>query len=211
MEIYHPKDDELLREMKRVRRVKKRNRLFWGFLIWLLLSAVFGWFAFNKYCTLSIMHGSAMGDTLPDGSLTLVLRDKAENYQRGDIILYETDDGYRMKRIAALPGDQVVVDAYGDTRVNGKVPDEPYAIGRNADAGVTTRRLQVQENELFVQGDQRSLSVDNRRRDVEPVTMDKVTGRVVFTLWPLYKIGDSQPESRKAAPGTAGQTQEAGQ
>ena len=46
MEIYHPQDEELIREMRRVRRSGKRKRILWGLLIGLVLSAAFGWFVF---------------------------------------------------------------------------------------------------------------------------------------------------------------------
>ena len=90
MEIYHPKDEELLREMRRVRRAAKRKRLLWGLVIWLLLSIAAGIFLFNRYYMLSIMNGPAMGDTLPAGSLVLVRRaEKDKSYTAGDILLYE--------------------------------------------------------------------------------------------------------------------------
>ena len=63
MEIYHPKDEELLREMKRVRRVLKRKRLLWGLLIFVVLGAVFGWFVFHRYCAIAV----ASCVMLPDG------------------------------------------------------------------------------------------------------------------------------------------------
>ena len=90
MEIYHPKEEELLREMRRVRRAAKRKRLIWGLVIWLLLSIAAGIFLFNRYYMLSIMNGPAMGDTLPAGSLVLVRRaEKDKSYTAGDILLYE--------------------------------------------------------------------------------------------------------------------------
>ena len=90
MEIYHPRDDELLREMRRVRRAAKRKRLIWGFVIWLLLSIAAGIILFNRFYTLAIVQGPAMGDTLPAGSLVLVRRaEQSKSYEAGDILLYE--------------------------------------------------------------------------------------------------------------------------
>ena len=158
MEIYHPKFDELLREMRRVRREKKRNRLLWGFGIFLVLSLAAGWFVFNRYYTLASMHGPAMGETLPDGALVLVRRTPEEGYRRGDILLYERDEGWQMKRMLAGPEDRVVLSPYSENpiRVNGEELQEPYTVGRTADAGVSTRRLTLESNEYFVAGDQRS-------------------------------------------------------
>ena len=189
MEIYHPKDDELLREMKRVRRVLKRKRLIAGLLVFLVLGCVFGWFVFNRYCTLAVFRGPAMGDTLADGSLVLVLRSSGETCEQGDIILYETASGTQIKRVLAREGDQVIVSPYVHLRVNGVTLEETETTGRNMDAGIRTRRLSMEEDTLFVEGDQLSLSVDSRHPDYEAVREEKVIGKVSFVLWPAYRIG----------------------
>ena len=189
MEIYHPKDDELLREMKRVRRVLKRKRLIAGLLVFLVLGCVFGWFVFNRYCTLAVFRGPAMGDTLADGSLVLVLRSSGETCEQGAIILYETASGTQIKRVLAREGDQVIVSPYVHLRVNGVTLEETETTGRNMDAGIRTRRLSMEEDTLFVEGDQLSLSVDSRHPDYEAVREEKVIGKVSFVLWPAYRIG----------------------
>ena len=191
MEIYHPKDDELLREMKRVRRALKRKRLITGLLVFLVLGCVFGWFVFNRYCTLAVFHGPAMGDTLADGSLVLVWRENGKEVKQGDIVLYETGAGTQIKRVLAREGDQVVVSPYMHLRVNGVPLEEPETTGRNLDAGIRTRRLTLEEDTLFMEGDQLSLSVDSRHADYETVREDKVIGKVRFVLWPVYRIGEA--------------------
>jgi len=109
MEIYHPKDEELLREMRRVRRADRRRRVSWGLAILLILALAAGWFLFNRFYMLSVIHGPAMGDTLPEGTLVLVRKSEpGKNYVSGDIILYE-------KRMAK-PVDITVLSAKGKTR-----------------------------------------------------------------------------------------------
>ena len=90
MEIYHPRDEELLREMRRVRRADRRRRLTWGLGILLILAIAAGWFLFNRYYQLAVIHGPAMGDTLPEGTVVLVRKTEPDKaYVSGDIILYE--------------------------------------------------------------------------------------------------------------------------
>lgn len=109
MEIYHPRDDELIREMKRVRRSDRRRRLIWGISVLLILSIAAGWFVFSTYYQLAVIHGPAMGDTLPDGTLVLVRKPEAgKSYSAGDIILYE-------KRLAA-PVELTILSEKGKTR-----------------------------------------------------------------------------------------------
>ena len=203
MEIYHPKDDELLREMKRVRRTLKRKRMITGSLVFLVLGCVFGWFVFNRYFTLAVFHGPAMGDTLADGSLVLVERSDGKAYQQGDIVLYETGTGTQIKRILAREGDQVVVSPYMHLRVNGVTLEEPETTGRNLDAGIRTRRLTMEPDTLFMEGDQLSLSVDSRHAEYETVREEKVVGKVRFVLWPAYRIGEvgaEEPEPEEPEP-----------
>ncbi len=197
MEIYHPKDDELLREMKRVRRVLKRRRLLWGFMITMVLTAVFGWFVFYRYCSLAVMRGPGMANTLPDGSLVLVIRNEGNTYQRNDIILYETEQGSQIKRVIAAENDQVVVGPR--IRVNGEYIDPTYTVGRNADAGLAIRRMTIEKGKLFVQGDQLSLSVDSRDPAYDTIDAEKVTGKVQYVLWPFYKIGEIRTPETAAA------------
>ena len=109
MEIYHPRDEELLREMRRVRRSAKRKRLIWGLVIWILLSIATGFFLFNRFYLLTVMQGPAMGDTLPADSLILVRRvDGGETYTAGDILLYE--------KVMAEPAEITVLSPQGKIR-----------------------------------------------------------------------------------------------
>ena len=195
MEIYHPRDDELLREMRRVRRENKRRRLLWWVLAILVLCALFGWMMLNRLYVPVIIQGPAMGDTLPEGSLVLVKRCSGQECRTGDIVLFETEDGYQMKRAIARGGDRIVLNPYGETRINGTDAGGDYLTGRHEDAGITARRLTVPEGELFVQGDFLSLSVDSRDRDYGTVPEDKVIGKADFVLWPVSRIGYPVPET----------------
>ena len=189
MEIYHPRDDELLREMRRVRRENKRRRLLWWVLAILVLCALFGWMMLNRLYVPVIMKGPAMGDSLPDGTLVLVHRCDGQECRTGDIVLYETEDGYQLKRAIARGGDRIVLNPYGETRINGSNADWDYLTGRHEDAGVTARRLTVPEGELFVQGDLLSLSTDSRDKEYGTIPEEKVIGKVGFVLWPISRIG----------------------
>ena len=188
MEIYHPQDEELVREMRRVRRSGKQKRILWGVLIGLALSAAFGWFVFTRFYTLAVCEGPGMGTALPGGSLVLIRRG-TEEIGQGDIILYETDDGWQMKRVIATGGDRVVVSPYEEVRVNSAGITADTFAGRTEDAGVTAWRLTVPEGELFVQGDQLSLSVDSRYREYGTVKAEKTVGKACFILWPLARFG----------------------
>ena len=109
MEIYHPRDEELLREMRRVRRSDRRKRLSIGLSILLILSIAAGLFVFHRYYQLAVMRGPAMGGTLPDGAMVLVRRlETGKTYEAGDILLFE-------KRLAK-PVELTILSPKGKTR-----------------------------------------------------------------------------------------------
>lgn len=188
MEIYHPRDEELLREMRRVRRTGKSKRILWGLLIGLVLTAAVGWFLFARFFALTVCDGPGMSTAVPGGSLVLIRRG-TEDLRQGDIVLFETDDGWQMKRVLALEGDRVVINTYGEIRVNSQEYRADSFAGRTEDTGVNTRRLTVPEGEIFVQGDQLSLSVDSRYRTYGTVPLENVTGKACYILWPIAKFG----------------------
>ena len=116
MEIYHPRDEELIREMRRVRRSDRRKRLAWGLSILLILSISAGLFVFHRYYQLVVMHGPAMGATLPEGAVVLLRKsDARQTYESGDIILYE-------KRIAREnPGENASISFTGRKEPPGSI------------------------------------------------------------------------------------------
>ena len=79
MEIYHPRDEELLREMRRVRRSDRRKRLARGLAVLLVLSVAFGLFVFHRYYQLAVMHHAAGDPAGAERSLkkSLDLRESA--------------------------------------------------------------------------------------------------------------------------------------
>ena len=189
MEIYRPRDEELLREMRRVRREARRKRWLWGLIIGLILAAAGGWFVFNRYYLIATFQGPAMGNTIPSGSVVLVRRTEGEPYKVGDLLLYDSEYGSQLKRVVAVAGDRIVLNRYAETTVNSEQMDMSHAVGRTADSGISTRRLAVPEDSYFMQGDQVALSIDSRYRDYDTITSDKITGQAQFLIWPVYRFG----------------------
>jgi signal peptidase I len=96
-----------------------------------------------------------------------------------------------MKRVAGVPGDQVVARD-GRVFVNGikfdDIKTNPFS---RADLGA---------DEYFVLGDNRSFSQDSR--DFGPVPRSAIYGRAIFVLWPPKHFG--RLPSRKAGPSPGG-------
>ena len=189
MENFRPRDEELLREMRRVRRESRRKRWFWGVMIGLALTVGAGWFVFNRYYLIASFQGPAMGDTVPSGSVVVVRRSEGEPYRVGDLLLYDSEYGSQLKRVVAVSGDRIVVNPHAETTVNSEQIDTSHTVGRTEDSGVSVRRLTVPEDSYFMQGDQLALSIDSRYRDYDTITTDKITGQAQFLIWPVYRFG----------------------
>jgi signal peptidase I len=188
MEGYLPEDRELQREMRRVRRNLKGKRLLWGFIIWAFLSAMIGLLLMYQFFTVAVAHGPGMGDTAPSGSVVIFRRARAgQEFARGDVILIEREDGWEIKRVAAVSGDEVDQDQDGRLTVNGTAVAGYTALWS---AELPEQPFTVPEGEYFVLGDRYDLSVDSRSPDFGTVTGESVVGTARYIVWPVYRIGE---------------------
>ena len=98
---------------------------------------------------------------------------------------------YLVKRVIGVAGDNVVAKDQVLT-INGKPTNEPYIFAGNTPSD-TDFNITVPEGKVWVMGDHRGASGDSRvhQDDVNNgmVPVEKITGRVVATIWPLSLIG----------------------
>ena len=132
--------------------------------------------------SLIAVQGPSMMDTLSDKQVLAV--DKTffafHEAKPGLIVIFRypgSDENY-VKRIIALPGDEVVIHE-GVTYVNGVPRDEEYVHYRDhEDFGPYI----VEEGCVFVMGDNRANAHDSRAEGAIPE--DLITGRVFAVLFP---------------------------
>lgn len=98
---------------------------------------------------------------------------------------------YLVKRVIGVAGDKVVAKDQVLT-INGKPTSEPYIFAGNTPSD-TDFNITVPEGKVWVMGDHRGASGDSRvhQDDVNNgmVPIEKITGRVIATIWPLSRIG----------------------
>ncbi len=131
--------------------------------------------------------GSSMEDTLRGGDVALVTRwDYASrDPERGDVVecrFPDRSDTY-VKRIVALPGDEVVFSG-GALSINGEQVDEPYLSTPTDDYAVT-----LGPDEYLALGDNRAESYDSRMADMGPISEPDILGRARWILLPLNRFG----------------------
>lgn len=96
---------------------------------------------------------------------------------------------YYVKRIIGLPGQTVdIVD--GKVVVDGEFIDEPYYDGTTTVTDVTVQYpITVDEDCVFVMGDNRLHSKDSRSSDLGQVPIDAILGKAQIRIWPFTSIG----------------------
>lgn len=189
MELYQPTEEELLQEMRHVKRKNRRKRLAWGFLIWFALAAAFGWYVFNRYYTLAVVQGAGMNDTLLSGSVILCRRTQGVRPRAGDVILFEHGSGWQLKRVAAVEGDSVALSQKGRLWINGNILSGFKSDLSGYDAELALRPVTVPEDSFFVLGDEYTLSVDSRSVEYGFVKTEDILAVAEYTVWPLYRAG----------------------
>jgi len=129
--------------------------------------------------------GSSMEDTLSNGDKVLVY--KTGKYQYGDVVVFNThlqgNDGerYFVKRIIALPGDEISINYDRDGKVfyiwrNGIRLDET-SVDEASPLSSEMASMIVPEGEFFFLGDNRGESNDSRNGIMG--RLDSIVGRVV--------------------------------
>lgn len=160
----------------------------------ILLVVVFSWalrtFVVQAY---EIPSGS-MEETIEIGDM--VFSEKVTYYFRepepGDIVTFadpETPGRTLIKRCIAVAGQTISVDETGILYVDGVAQSETYTNGKpsyplNSDISYP---YTVPDGCIWVMGDNRTNSQDSRYFGA--IKVSTVTGRAVFTYWPISSFG----------------------
>lgn len=143
----------------------------------------------------NIVDGLSMDDTLIDGESLIVekISYRFDKLDRFDIIAFypngKDNKEYYIKRIIGLPGEFVQMSA-NDIYINGELIEEDYgSTSDNGYLGLAVEGIELKEDEYFVLGDNRQVSLDSRYEEVGAIEIDKIEGKAIFRIWPLNRFG----------------------
>ena len=143
-----------------------------------------------------ISDGSAMLPEIGDGEVIIVAKHTysavrgAPEFQQvvafKDDFLAEGDKGDNtIRRVIGLPGDRIEIKD-GKVYRNDELLEEDYITGTTeGEVGPVT----IDEDKVFVMGDNREESIDSRDPRVGSLEMKLIRGYCAVTVWPLNEIG----------------------
>ncbi len=177
------------------RRINKKLRFILELLIYAALIFTFVYIVPNYVLQRTIVEGPSMQHALEDGDQLMVekLSTLFDRLKRYDVIVFypqgdESLHEYYVKRIIGLPGETVqIVDQ--TIFIDGEPISENYASSPFLDAGLASEPILLGEDEYFVLGDNRSISLDSRYSSVGVVKRSYIGGKVLIRIWPLDSFG----------------------
>lgn len=156
---------------------------------------------FTLFARIVTVDGDSMLDTLHNQE-RLIVSDLGYTPQYGDIVILYADKLMNefthtlgkpiVKRVIGLPGDKIRIDFdNGIVYRNGEKLDEPYVYEstRLQENFPRNKDVVIEENKVFVMGDNRNRSKDSRSNDIGQVDMRYIMGKAYLRIWPLSVFG----------------------
>ncbi len=180
-------NEDVKEELSRLKeREKYLNNLRKAFSVLVVVAAISVLVATLWMPVLKI-YGSSMSPTLENGQLVVSV--KTKKLKSGDVVAFWQGNKLLVKRVIAGPGQKVDIDVNGKVSVDGKVISETYLDNESLGNTDIDFPHQVEESRWFCMGDNRESSIDSRSAVIGDVSKEQVEGKVLFSVWPLNKIG----------------------
>lgn len=185
--VFVPSLTEIQRERKRIRRKEYYRQSLRGTISVLVVVAAVAVLIATLFLPILQISGDSMSPTLEHDEIVILL--KTKEFDQGDLIGFYYQGKILLKRVIALPEDEVAIDAEGNVYVNGALLEEPYVTDKGLGDCDLEFPYKVPGTGYFVLGDRRSNSVDSRNSVIGAVSREDIIGRVFLRVWPLSNIG----------------------
>lgn len=183
---------------------EKKKRSFHSYLleglVYIAIIIVCVYVVPNYVVQRTVVSGDSMQNTLHDEESLLVdkLSYRFTDPKRYDIIVFYPKgrdvEEYYVKRIYGLPGETIQIKN-DDIYIDGELIEDPYAKDSMDSAGIAETPYTLADDEYFVLGDHRSVSIDSRITPDDPlegpgpVKFENIAGKAFLRIWPLNKFG----------------------
>lgn len=181
-----PSLEEIQHERKRIRRGLYYRQSLRSTVSVLVVVAAVAVLIATLFLPILQISGDSMSPTLQHDEIVVLL--KTKEFDRGDLIGFYYQGKILLKRVIALPEDEVVIDSDGNVYVNQCLLEEPYVTEKVLGDCDLDFPYKVPGTGYFVLGDRRSNSVDSRNSVVGAIPREDIIGRIFVRVWPLSDI-----------------------
>ena len=185
--VFVPSLKDIQTERKRIR----RGNLYWqalrGTIAVLVVVAAIAVLITTLFLPILQISGDGMSPTLEHDEIVVLW--KTKDFDRGDLIGFYYQGKILIKRVIALPDDEVAIDAEGNVYVNGEILDETYVTEKGLGDCDLEFPYKVPGTSYFVLGDRRSNSVDSRNSAIGAISQEDIIGKIFVRVWPLDNFG----------------------
>ena len=185
--VFVPSLNEIQTERKRIRRGNYYRQALRGTVAVLVVVAAVAVLIATLFLPILQISGDSMSPTLEHDEIVVLL--KTKRFERGDLVGFYYQGKILLKRVVALPEDEVAIDADGNVYVNGELLEEPYVTEKGLGDCDLEFPYKVPGTGYFVLGDRRSNSVDSRNSAVGAISTDDIIGKVFIRVWPFSRMG----------------------
>ncbi len=180
-------NDEVKEELSRLKEREKYLKKVQKTLSILVVVAAISVLVATLWMPVLKIYGSSMDPTLENGQIVVSI--KTKKLKSGDVVAFWQGNKLLVKRVIASPGQKVDIDVNGKVFVDGKAISESYLDSESLGYTDIDFPHQVEESRWFCMGDNRESSIDSRSAVIGDVSKEQIEGKVLFSVWPLNKIG----------------------
>lgn len=180
-------NDEVKEELSRLKERERYLKKVQKTLSILVVVAAISVLVATLWMPVLKIYGSSMDPTLENGQIVVSI--KTKKLKSGDVVAFWQGNKLLVKRVIASPGQKVDIDVNGKVFVDGKAISESYLDSESLGNTDIDFPHQVEESRWFCMGDNRESSIDSRSAAIGDISKEQIEGKVLFSVWPLNKIG----------------------
>lgn len=180
-------NDEVKEELSRLKERERYLKKVQKTLSILVVVAAISVLVATLWMPVLKIYGSSMDPTLENGQIVVSI--KTKKLKSGDVVAFWQGNKLLVKRVIASPGQKVDIDVNGKVFVDGKAISETYLDSESLGNTDIDFPHQVEESRWFCMGDNRESSIDSRSAVIGDILKEQIEGKVLFSVWPLNKIG----------------------
>lgn len=146
----------------------------------LLLAAVILLNLFTHVLQVVHYNGEGMEPTLHSGQ-TLVLH-RTQDVKQGDIIAFYYNNQVLVRRVIAVSNNRVTIGKDGTVLINEQPLEEPYLTEASLGQCSISFPFHVPNGHVFVMGDNRSVAMDSRLKELGSIHAGRIIGRLLMAI-----------------------------